>query len=64
MALDESTTNDQIFEEQGVTYVVDKELFEQVKPIGIDFITTPRGSGFKLTSSMSADSACGSSCSC
>jgi Fe-S cluster assembly iron-binding protein IscA len=64
MALDESTANDQIFEEQGVTYVVDKELFEQVKPIGIDFITTPRGSGFKLTSSMSADSACGSSCSC
>jgi Fe-S cluster assembly iron-binding protein IscA len=63
MALDESTTNDQIFEEQGVTYVVDKELLEQVKPIGIDFITTPRGSGFKLTSSLSGNSDCGS-CSC
>ena len=64
MALDESKENDEIFEEQGVTYVVEKELLEQVKPIAIEFITSPRGSGFKLTSSLSAQSACGSSCSC
>ena len=64
MALDESNEQDEIFEEQGVTYVVEKGLFEQVKPIAIEFITSPRGAGFKLTSSLSAQSACGSSCSC
>lgn len=64
MALDESTKEDEIFEEQGVTYLVEKVLFEKVKPIEIDFVTTPRGSGFKLTSGLSQESACGSSCSC
>ena len=64
MALDESKTNDETFEDQGVTYLVEKELFEKVKPISIDFITMERGSGFKLTSSLSQVSACGSSCSC
>ena len=64
MALDESTKEDEILEEQGVTYLVEKVLFEKVKPIEIDFVTTPRGSGFKLTSGLSQESACGSSCSC
>jgi len=64
MALDESTTDDEVFEDQGVTYLVEKELFEKAKPIAIEFVTTPRGAGFKLTSSLSAQSGCGSSCSC
>jgi len=64
MALDESTKDDEIFEDRGVTYLVEKTLFEKVKPIEVDFITTPRGAGFKLTSSLNQESACGSSCSC
>jgi Fe-S cluster assembly iron-binding protein IscA len=64
MALDESKQDDEIFEDRGITYLVEKDLFEKVKPIEIDFITTPRGSGFKLTSSLKQESACGSSCSC
>jgi iron-sulfur cluster assembly protein len=64
MALDESKANDETFEDQGVTYLVEKGLFEQAKPIAIDFITTERGSGFKLTSNLSQESACGTSCSC
>jgi len=64
MALDESTQDDEIFEDRGVTYLVEKTLFEKVKPIVVDFVTTPRGSGFKLTSSLKQESACGSSCSC
>jgi iron-sulfur cluster assembly protein len=63
MALDESTKDDEVFEDQGVTYLIEKTLFEKVKPISVDFVTTPRGSGFKLTSSLSQESACGS-CSC
>jgi iron-sulfur cluster assembly protein len=63
MALDESTTNDEVFEDGGIKFLVEKTLFEKVKPIAVDFITTPRGGGFKLTSSLSKESACGSSCS-
>jgi Fe-S cluster assembly iron-binding protein IscA len=63
MALDESTTEDEVFEDRGVTYVVGKTLFEKVKPIAIEFINTPRGGGFKLTSSLQQAEGCGSSCS-
>jgi Fe-S cluster assembly iron-binding protein IscA len=63
MALDESTPNDEVFEDRGVTFLVEKALFEKVKPIAIEFITTPRGAGFKLTSGLSQESGCGTSCS-
>ena len=63
MALDESTTGDEVFEDQGIKYLVEKTLFEKVKPISVDYITTPRGGGFKLTSSLSQENACGA-CSC
>ena len=64
MALDESTPNYDVFEDRGVTYLVEKDLFEKVKPIAVEFITTPRGGGFKLTSSLSQEGACGSCTSC
>jgi iron-sulfur cluster assembly protein len=64
MALDESTTEDEVFENQGIKFLVEKVLYEKVKPIAVDFVSTPRGGGFKLTSSLSQESACGSSCSC
>jgi iron-sulfur cluster assembly protein len=64
MALDESRNEDEVFEDRGITYLIEKSLFEKVKPIAVDFVTTPRGSGFKLTSSLNEESACGSSCSC
>ena len=65
MALDESRQDDEVFEDRGVTYLVEKGLFEKVKPISVEFITTPRGSGFKLNSSLSREeSACGSCTSC
>jgi Fe-S cluster assembly iron-binding protein IscA len=64
MALDESTPNDDVFEDRGVTYLVEKDLFEKVKPIAVEFITTSRGGGFKLTSSLSQEGACGSCTSC
>jgi Fe-S cluster assembly iron-binding protein IscA len=63
MALDESTTGDEVFEDRGVKFLVEKNLLEKVKPITVDFITSPRGNGFKITSSLSQENACGS-CSC
>lgn len=66
MALDEPKKEDEVFEEKGTKYIIDKDIYNQAKPINVDFVSTPRGSGFKLTSSLApADSGgCGSSCSC
>jgi iron-sulfur cluster assembly protein len=63
MALDESQEDDQVFTDRDVTYLVNKTLFEKVKPVAIDFIKTPRGEGFKLSSALDAEGGCGSSCS-
>jgi iron-sulfur cluster assembly protein len=64
MALDESHDDDEVFTDRGIKYVVSKSLLDQVKPITVDYITSPRGSGFKLTSSMDAMRTCTPSCSC
>lgn len=65
MALDEPRNEDEVIEEKGTKFVIEKDLFGQAKPINIDFITTPQGAGFKLTSNLSAEGGggCGS-CSC
>jgi Fe-S cluster assembly iron-binding protein IscA len=62
MALDEPRKGDELFEDKGIKFVIEKDLFEKVKPIHVDFITTPMGSGFKLTSSLAVGAGCGSSC--
>jgi Fe-S cluster assembly iron-binding protein IscA len=64
MALDESQEDDSVFTDRDVTYLVNTTLFEKVKPVAIDYIKTPRGEGFKLSSSMDAAGGCGTSCSC
>ncbi|HYA15281.1 MAG TPA: hypothetical protein VEF33_13175 [Syntrophales bacterium] len=62
MALDESRDGDEIFKDDGITFLINKELYELVKPIKVDFIVTPRGSGFKVSSSLDAGSSCGKTC--
>jgi len=64
MALDEARNEtDEVIQTSGTTFVIEKDLLSQVKPINIDFITTPQGAGFKLTSSLPEGDGCGS-CSC
>jgi iron-sulfur cluster assembly protein len=63
MALDEPRDGDEQFQQQGITFVMTKDLFEQVKPVYVDFIETEKGSGFQVTSSLDAGDCCGS-CSC
>jgi iron-sulfur cluster assembly protein len=63
MALDEPREGDEMFKEDGLTFMINKDLFELVKPVTVDFIVTPRGSGFKVSSSLEAQSSCGKSCS-
>jgi Fe-S cluster assembly iron-binding protein IscA len=63
MALDEPKKEDEVFDEKGTRFIIDKDLLNQAKPINVDFIETARGSGFKLSSSLTtAEGGCGSSC--
>ena len=64
LALDESHDDDEVFMDRGIKYVVNKTILDQVKPITVDYINSPRGSGFKLISSMDAIRSCTPSCSC
>ncbi len=65
LALDEPANNDEVFEEKGTKFIVDKDVLNQAQPINVDFIDTPQGAGFKLTSALSAaGGGCGSGCSC
>jgi Fe-S cluster assembly iron-binding protein IscA len=61
MVLDEPIAEDEVFQENGITFAIDKKLFERVKPIQIDFVETSRGAGYQITSSL--QKSCGS-CSC
>lgn len=63
MALDEPKEGDEIVKNNGVTYLVDKQLLEQVKPIVVDFIESGWGSGFSIKSNLKKAESCGS-CSC
>ena len=67
MALDELKDDDQTFDNDGVTFLVNKDLFEQVKPIKVDFIESPLGARFNIVSKLSAqqsEGGCCESCSC
>ena len=59
MSLDEAKEGDKTFQEDGITFIIEESLFEQAKPINIDFIDSARGSGFSITSNLSLGAACG-----
>ncbi len=64
MALDEPKESDEIVTNDGITYMINKDLFEQVKPISVDFVDSAYGSGFSIKSNLKkSDGGCGSSCS-
>lgn len=63
MALDEPRDDDEVVSEEGVTFLINKELFDQAKPINVDFVESAMGSGFSISSSLSNGGGCGS-CSC
>ena len=61
MVPDEPHDDDMSFTDQGITFVVSKELYERVKPIRVDFVDSPMGSGFQISSYLAK--ACGTGCS-
>ena len=63
MALDEPKEDDEIMDKNGITYLMNKELLDQAKPVTVDFVESTYGSGFSISSSMAKGNSCGS-CSC
>jgi Fe-S cluster assembly iron-binding protein IscA len=59
MALDESRDGDEIFNMNGLTFMIEKELLEEVKPIKVDFVETPRGAGYSIVSNLKKEDGCG-----
>jgi Fe-S cluster assembly iron-binding protein IscA len=64
MALDESRESDEIFDENGTRFIIEKRLLEEVKPVRVDYVTSARGAGFSIKGNLKAMSTCGSCCSC
>jgi Fe-S cluster assembly iron-binding protein IscA len=63
MALDESTENDEVIENGGFTFLIEKKLLQEAKPITVDYVISPGGEGFVISSGMKKDSDCGGGCS-
>ena len=64
MALDEPTDQDEIFDDRGLSYIVDRDLLDKIKPIKIDYVNSAFGSGFSISSALQMGNACGSCTSC
>ena len=64
MALDEPKEDDEIMKEDGITYLMNKQLLEQAKPVTVDFVESAYGSGFSINSSLAKGEACGSCSTC
>ena len=64
MALDEPKETDEVMDNNGITFLVDKTLFEQAKPITVDFVESAMGAGFSIQSSIQTGGGCGSCTSC
>ena len=46
------------FTDQGITFAIEKKLFEEAKPIRVDFVESLDGSGFQLTSNLPSGGGC------
>jgi iron-sulfur cluster assembly protein len=49
LALDEPKDNDTTYNQDGVQYLVDKDLFQQCGAVKIDFVDAGARSGFSIT---------------
>ena len=63
MALDEPNVDDEVIKDNDITYLIEKDLYNKIKPISIDFMDSSMGSGFSITSKLTEENSCGS-CSC
>ena len=65
LALDELRDNDESFDDRGLKFVIEKEFYEQIKPVTIDYVTSANGDGFEISSSLpKPETSCSSCTSC
>jgi iron-sulfur cluster assembly protein len=65
MALDEPNEADEVFEKNGLTFLMEKKLLEESKPVTVDYINSPQGEGFVISSGAKKESSdCGGCTSC
>ena len=64
MALDEPKDDDEVLKDNGFTYIINKELYDQAKPFTVDFIDSGMGQGFSISSNLQMGGGCSSSCAC
>jgi len=64
LTLDESKEDDEVFDRNGLAFAVNKDLLKEAQPITVDYVSTPSGEGFTVTSGIvSKSDGCGG-CSC
>jgi Fe-S cluster assembly iron-binding protein IscA len=63
LALDEPKSTDERFDLDGVTFVIDKELYEESKPIALDYDDALEGGALTIKSAFNNRN-CSGSCSC
>jgi len=64
MALDEPKDDDEVMNNNGITYLMNKDLLDQVKPVVVDFVESTYGSGFSISSNLAKGGTCGSCSHC
>lgn len=67
LALDESKDTDHTFEQDGVTYLLDKTLGEKVGAVSVDYVEKGWRSGFVISTKNPIGfdiPTCGSGCAC
>jgi Fe-S cluster assembly iron-binding protein IscA len=50
MALDEPNDCDAVFDINGITYLIAKDFFDQIKPIKVDYTNSLEGAEFSISS--------------
>jgi iron-sulfur cluster assembly protein len=58
MALDEPQESDVTFTDQGISFAIEKGLFNEAKPIRVDYFENLEGAGFQLTSNLPSGGCC------
>jgi len=61
LGLSEAREDDEVIDKHGMTYLVEKQLFDEAKPITVDFVEGILRAGFSIQSSLELE---GAGCGC
>lgn len=64
LALDEPNENDDVFENGGFTFIIEKKLLQEAEHVEVDYLVTAQGEGFVINSGLKKGSDCGGCTSC